>query len=326
VYEIWWEIKFTPTASSKTVNHTRTTNAVSNRITDAVVGGDSVADTLGGTLICNGQGYKDDVAGHYTGTPTTQPVIEEPWDVIHHILETYSNGPVAHANIDLAGSFADAATNLPASYKFAFTITRQVRLNELLTLLAKQTWCRFVWEAGAAKLNRIKTSGSSDKSLDTDNDSLLVNDQLAVKVEQWGLDRIYNDVTVLYNIDHTLSYGDRGNPDAYQANSNASDATSITAYGKRHRTFRCFAIGDNSTMADDLRAKLLAFYKDARQVFSFPSLMRNVELERGDLADITCSQLGLSADLAEIIAVDYDLPVPIQERGPMVWFTLLDCG
>lgn len=323
--EAWFTVQYTPSSGSASTGLiVSSTGSTSLNVTGLGVGGDSVADTLGGTLICNGEGYKDDGSGHYTGSASA--LIEEPWDVIHHILETYSNGPVAHADIDLAGSFADAETNVPASpgdYTFAFTITRQVRLNELLTLLAKQTWCRFVWEAGTAKLNRIKTSGSSDKSLDTDDDSLLINDQLAVKIEQWGLDRIYNDVTVLYNIDHTLSYGDWGNPDAYQANSNDSDATSITAYGRRHRTFHCFAIGDNSTMADDLRAKLLAFYKDARQIFSFPSLMRNVELERGDLADITCSQLGLSADLAEIIAVDCDLPVPLQERGPVVWFTML---
>jgi hypothetical protein len=321
--EAWFTVQYTPSSGNKTLPTGLDTNTAiaGTSGTEVQLGGDSVADTLGGTLICNGEGYKDDGSGHYTGVASA--LVEEPWDVIHHVLETCSNGPVAHADIDLAGSFADADTNLPASYKFAFTITRQVRLNELLTLLAKQTWCRFVWEAGMAKLNRIKTSGSSDKSLNTDDDSLLVNDQLAVKIEQWGLDRIYSDVTVLYNIDHTLSSGDWGNPDAYLANSNDSDAASISAYGRRQRTFHCFAIGDNSTMADDLRAKLLAFYKDARQVFSFSSLMRNVELERGDLAEITCSQLGLSADLAEIIAVNYDLPIPIQERGPMVWFTML---
>jgi hypothetical protein len=307
VYELWWEVETYSTAGGQT------------SITYLSLTGNSVADTLGGQLVIDADGYADDGAGHYTGV--ADALIEEPWDVFHHLIETYSDGAV-HANIDLAGSFADAAANLPAFFKFGFAITNKIDLNRLLAMLAQQTWCRFIWEAGTAKLNRIKFTGTSAKSLNTDNDSILNNKRLAVNVQSAGLREIHNDIEVKHNLDLTL--GGHRSPDAYEGTITGSDATSIGLYGTRQRTFLFFAVGDNSEMATYLQNNLLVFYKDIHQKVIFPSFLKHIELERGDVIDITTSQLGLSGKDHEIVDVDYFPPVPIQKQNPLVNLGVLE--
>lgn len=318
--QVWFEVQYTPVNPLQAVTINESIAAVSNRITDAVVGGNSVADTLGGILIVDAEGYPDDNPAHYTDVADS--LIEEPWDVIHHILENLGNG-VTDSDIDLAGSFQDAEDNLPASYKFAFSIRQKIGMNRLLAMLAQQTWCRFIWEAGIAKLNRIKLSGASSKSIDTDTDSYISSDRrIQVRKSPKGLSEIYNDIEVKYDLNYTL--GNWGTPDAFGGSSESISAASIASYKTRQRTWLMFAIGDNISMADDVRDKLLEFYQNPRPTISFPGWLKNIEVERGDVADLIISQLVINQRLYEAIGVDLQVPHPVNRQRPELMFSFLD--
>lgn len=314
IQEVWWEVQYLPGFEVETIQDgtIATTGG-----TEVQIGGDSVAATLGGYLICDIAG-EPDIAGHWTGSGTD--LIEKPVDIIHHILETFTNGPVAHANIDLTGSFADAETNHPLLDKFGFIITQQIWVEELLTYLAQQFFSRFVWEAGIARLNRIKISSpsSNDRSIDTDWDSIKRNGKLTVKEDRWGKDLVWNDITINFDLDLVLSEGNWFANDNYNQNTQDEDGTSITANGRQTRVFNAFAIGDNSTYADDLRDKLLAFYKVNRKWISFQSWTKLIDLERGDVVDITTPQLGLSSFDAEIVNIEIDFPKRGQSLIPII--------
>lgn len=305
VYQMWWEIKYIPTVTITT--HAADGISTSPRTTDAGIKGDSVAASLGGYLICDIDGIPD-VAGHWTGSGTD--LIEKPVDIFHWILENLTNGPVAHADIDLAGSFANAESNHLNMDKWGFVITQQIMVNELLTYLAQQFFCRFVYEAGVAKLNRIKLSASSAKSVDTNWDSITQNDKLAVVEDRWGPQQVWNDVTVNYDLDLTGGQGNWFAEESYDQHTQDENAASITANGRQTKVLSAFAIRDNTTYADDLRDKWLAYWKDNKKYISFPAWSTLIALERGDMVDITTSQLGLSSFDCEVVDVALDFPVP----------------
>ena len=292
VHECWYEIRYYQTTVDTKVNVATISG------TEVQIG--SVAASLGGVLIIDIEGYMDDNPAHYTDVADS--LIEEPWDVMHHLIENHSNG-AGDDDIDLAGSFQNAEDNLPASYKFAFAIIDQRNLNRLLAQLAVQTYCRFVWEAGVARLLRIKTSGTPDKSIDTDDDTILKNGKLDIRIRRRGLNEIVNNVEIKYNLNLTL--GGWSNPDAYEGTTDDNDATSIAAYGKRSKTYLMYAVSDNSSMADDLRDKYLELLKDPMREITFTTFMKNIELERGDLLRITSSQFGLNDVLGEIINTEF---------------------
>lgn len=320
VYELTWIIEYVPAVTVAT--HAADGISTSPLTTDAAIGGDSVAALLGGYLVCDVDGHPD-VGGHWTDDDSSAAtaLIEKPVDVFHHILETYTNGPVAHANIDLTGSFADAEAEHTSMDKFAFVINQQIWVNELLFYLAQQFFCRFIWEAGIAKLNRIKITADSsgpDKSIDTDWDSIKRNGKLTVKEDRWGKDRVWNDITVNYDLDLIQSGGNWFANDAYLQQTQDEDAISISANGRQTRVVNAFAIGDNSTYADDLRDKFLLFYKDNRKYISFLSWTALIDMERGDELEITTDQLNLSAFDTEIVNIEIIFPKRGQSLIPII--------
>lgn len=329
VWEVYWEVQYTADISTDSTDITSTltgatsldTESLSLTLTSLGIGGNSVADTLGGILIIDIDGYKDTPAGHWTGSANA--LIKEPWDLIHFTLETFSNGPVAHANIDLAGSFADAESNLTANYEWGFAINQQLSLNELLSRLGIQTWSRIIFEAGIYKLNRIKDATDSiNRVLDTDDDSILIRDRLAVNFIYPNLKDIVNSVELRYNIDYALSMGRWNNPDAYEGVTIDTDAPSISNFGTRHETTLMFAIRDNSTMADDLRDKLLEYSASNRLGLSFPAKHKHMDLERGDIVKVASPQVLAEAKLFEILGMRHDIPAG--SKGYKGWLNLVD--
>jgi hypothetical protein len=324
VTEMWITLNITPPSPDKALTTDIDTQVVYTQ-QDAVIGGDSVADTLGGDLIVNVEGKPDDGSGTYTGTPNA--LIEKPPHVFHWLLKTWGNG-VTDSDIDLAGSFQDCEDNLPASYKFSIYLRKRIKLNNLLRSLAIQAFCRFEWSLiGKAELIRRRTSGSVVRSLDTDNailpgDINQKNKEEAITFNKPALVDIANDVEVLYYQNPVL--GDESDSDIYEGQSQDDDATSISDYGLRKKTWLMPAIGDNDTMADDVRAKLLAYYKDGHQANGFPFDMSQLELEPGDLIGLTCDDLEISASQHDIIQIDYDLPSLLKKQDLICWINALN--
>jgi hypothetical protein len=319
VYEVWFEVDYTPDIASHAADGVTTT-----RTTDVVVGGDAVAAYVGGHLIVNAEGQPDDGTGHYTGTAGA--LIEHPAQIYHHLIENYSNG-AAHSDIDISGTFQDVIDNL--TYKWGFVITEQESLISILKRMAIQTWCRFDWGLdGVARLNRILTDGTSIRSLDTDSDCYLTgklgdsNRELDLKFADSRLDQIANKVRVRYKYDPML--GNSSDPDAYnKITDEASDSDSITAYEEQKKTWNMPAVSDD-TMADDLRDKLLDYYKVKRRAITFPTDHTNLELWVNDLIQLTCSQFEMEGRLHSIFDVTYDMMVPKEDKGLKVQLTLID--
>jgi hypothetical protein len=154
VYEVYWEVHYTPS-----IANTGLTAPINNTVDftqqAVLLGGNTVAASLGGRVIADVKGREDDGSGTYTGTPSQ--LIEEPWDVIYYMWVKYGNGVVA-GDLDLAGSYADLAAAFP-TYKWAFTTGRNQRLlSNWIDMLAPQTWARSLWGAdGKHHLLRIKS-------------------------------------------------------------------------------------------------------------------------------------------------------------------------
>lgn len=305
LYEAWFEVEYLPAQPTETL-------AV-NRTIDVALSGNSIADLFGGRLICDIEGIKDDSAGHYTGTANA--LIEKPDDVFHLLIENFSNG-ATHADIDLMGSFADVAANLPASYKFGFVITEPVKLSELLPSLAMQCFCRFSWDAGLARLSRIKTASDvSVKSIDAGVDAVLSDNQLQISFQRPLKTALYDIIHIKYNLERTL--GGWQDNDAY-----ADDA--VSGAGKKSLTIMCFAIGDNDTMANDLASKWYSIYSISKKPMMLTTSIKHLELECGDVVSITCAPFSMTSVKHEVISIDLLTPEPISEKAPRIEFKLLE--
>lgn len=322
IKEVWFDVQYTPANP--------TTAITVNEVLPAEVGGDTVADTLLGRLIVDFEGYKDKTDGHYTGTPTTQPLIEKPPDVIHFLWEKFSNGAV-HADLDISGSFLDARTNLPASYKYGFALIWQGDLAVLSAQLAQMAHCRFFTSAGLAKFSRILDSGTPVKVIDTDDYSPLTEGQeKKIRIRRFGgaLEEIINKVEIRYK--HNPALGPRDDPDAYASNSESTDAAaaaSISTYGERRRRipWLMWAVRDD-TMADDLRDKFLGRNQYPRTTTIFPSWIGLSLLEPSDLIKLTASKLRMEDRLSEILNIGNNSQVPKDFQPAEIMITVRDLG
>jgi len=266
-------------------------------------------------LIVDAEGYQDDGTGHYTGTPNA--LIEKPWHVIHHLIETRSNY-ADDDDIDLSGTFADAAANLSSSFIFQFAIRKRIELNKLLALLAPQTWCRICVDKGMYKL--IRNKKISDSAI---KNSFLIDNLTGVSSVLTEMDKIKNKIEVRYGLDYTIGYWD--NPDAYANDPSKSvNSASITKFGERVLSLLFFAIKNDSTLADLLSAR----YKDTlsvqRKLVEMPLLLSNLDIQREGKYNITSPQLGLSSHPMEIMDIDYFASNPIAGKVMKVWAKFID--
>jgi hypothetical protein len=336
VWEAYWEIHYIPTMSNKALGadisadvvSNRTTDAESLRTTDAAIGGDSVSDTLGGTLIVNVDGKPDDGSGTFTGV--ADALIEEPWHVFHWLIVTYSNGATV-SDIDLTGSYQDAEDNLPSSgidYKFARWITRRQMLNDLLTDLAPQAFCRHEWSLlGVSELIRLKNSGTAIRTINT-NTAILSgrigqdNRREQVQFIKPTLKDIANDIEIQYY--HNPNLGTIENGDAYEGTLEDTNPNSIVDFGNRQRTWKMSAIGNNDAMGQDILDNYLLYYARGHQGISFPVDMSQLELEPGDLIAIRSTGIGILTELHDIIKIDYDLISLKNKKHLIMWINALN--
>ena len=324
-YEMYYEIDYTPTIGSTTVT-VNTGGSVSNRIADVLIGGDTVADTLLGRLICSFKGYKDKSDGHYTGT--AYALIEKPPDVIHFLWEKFSNGAV-HADLDIAGTFLDARNNLPVSYKFGFALTWQVGLNTFSAQLAQMSYCRFFTSAGLAKFARIVDYKLPVKVIDTDDYSPLTEDaEKKIRVKRFGgaIEKIVNKVEIKFK--HNPILGSKEDPNAYADNSESLDAdaqSSIDRYGEQRKTWRMWAVRDDA-MALDIQNKLLKRLQHPRTTTVFPSWSALSLMEPSDLITFISDKLRIDDRLSEILSIGNNSQVPKDFQPGEIILTVRDLG
>ena len=234
---------------------------------------------VGDILLISGEGYKDDVSGTFTGTPSA--LIERPDHIFKHFLYTQAAWPVADFSTDAATPFA------ADSYKFSMVINERKRIKEWLTYMALQCRCWFRFAGGKAYLLYRTDSLVSDKTITAAMSGMNTDYTTTVRIIRSPLDEILNVIYLYYQRDWTQPIG----REAYQAVTKASDSTSITAYGEKEMAYTfLFDFVRDATMAADLRDFYLARYKDRKKVVTATVFLDNCEIEFADA--VTFAALG----------------------------------
>jgi hypothetical protein len=104
---------------------------------------------------------------------------------------------------------------------------------------------------------------------------------------------------------------DAGSTDSYCAAIAKSDATSISRYGRRDflgdPTLFCFDAVIDSNMAEDVGDFLLAWHSVVRRMPEFAVFLDNMEIEPGDVIDITHPLDGMTAFVCEVVKLRHVL-------------------
>jgi hypothetical protein len=320
VMEVWVEIKYTPSVSSSAAtgvarsvdafvdgdvnfNSSRDVNGliyntgtgdIANKAGLGVDGpiiltGNSVADVEIGRLVtATVDGWQDDAAGTITGTAAA--LIERPDHVFHHQLTYYLGFPSPDIDIPAATS-TFFSTN---GYKFALLINRPIPADRLLARLAVQCRSRFiVTPYGTARLlvrQTGQTSGHSIVKNEVKGGSMTVN--------RSPMTDLVNLFTIRFDRDWTQD-GDN----AYRAATEFTDATSVATYGEQHLDgdeFDFESVRD-AAMVDHVGAFWLDYLKDVREMPEFAVYLDNMEIEPGDIIDLTHTTNNMAGFVCEVI-------------------------
>lgn len=327
IYEAWAEIEYLPTieanaatgvaktgAASKSGSATKSgTVSRSGSVTKAgaasksgtvtrsgavTLSGNSVADVrIGKVVTANVDGYRDTAAGLYTGTPNA--LIERPGHIFKHIWCVLLGAP--SADIDSA-SFTAAGTFYAANaYKFALLINKPISAADLFMRLALQCRSRFLVTAyGTAKLfvrQLGQASGHAIAKNEIKRDS--------VSIERSPATEIINLLNVCYELDLTR---DAGDDQAYYGVWNIQNAAAIALYGQREwkgdRSLFLFDAVRDSAMAEDVGLYLVDYHMQARKTPNFGVFLDNLEIEPGDIIDVTHpldAMAGFTAEVQKIL-------------------------
>jgi len=256
--------------------------------------GNSVADVQIGKLItANVQGYQDDGSGTYTGA--TAALISRPDHVFKHLWAVILGAPSADldaTSFTAAGSYF--ATN---SYAFGLLINRVISAADLLIRLAFQCRSRLiVAPSGAVKLivrQLALSSGHAIPKNEIKYDS--------VSVSRSPSTAIINLINIMYDLDNTL---DNGSSEAYWAGIALTDATSVARYGQKEwkgdAGIFLFDAVRLEAMALHVGNYYLDYHKRARKMPQFGVFLDNMEIEAGDIIDITHPLDAMSAFVVEV--------------------------
>ena len=251
------------------------------RTGEITLSGNSVADvTVGVDVVCEVDGYQDDASGTYTGTANA--LIERPDHVFKHLWSEIIGAPSSDLDSD---AFNDAGGFYAANnYAFSLLINEPVMADQLLMRLALQCRSRFfVTPYGKAKLivRRLnQASGHAIPKAEIKRDSISV--QRSARID------LINQFNIYYNKDHSK---EGNNPETYKSVKAFSDGTSITRYGTR--TYNggadlfCFAAVSLDAMAQCVGSFLRDYHSTVRRIVRFGVFLDNMEIEPGDIIDVT---------------------------------------
>lgn len=331
VYEIKKIIEYTPTltksgSASKSGTVTKTGSASKSgtvtktgssgksgtvtRSGSITLTGNSMADVRIGKLVCaNLEGYQDDGAGTYTGTPSA--LIERPDHVFKHIWVEILGAPSG----DFSVPSATATYFSTNSYAFALLINQSVQAADLLMKLALQCRSRFLVTApGQGKLILRQLGQSSGHSI--------VKNEIkcgSVKVQRSDVTDLINLFHIHYDKDHSIAGNVAGQ---YLGVKKFTDATSITRYGQREWTGKenvfWFDAVTSSAMVADVGAYLLDYHEIVRKLPHFSVFLDNCELEPSDIIDVSHEIVRQALDYTICTVVDPNGRFAITENGIVV--------
>ena len=133
------------------VDHTVSSLANSSLTNSSLINSSYVAGSMPTTVTGNtsaGTAYTRDITVDCTGYSSKSPDL-----VVKHLLETYGNGVVSG---DLGTSLTSDSEGFENDYDLGFAILQQSDLMALCRKVAYQSFSRFHWDSGLAKLSRYE--------------------------------------------------------------------------------------------------------------------------------------------------------------------------
>jgi len=260
--------------------------------------GNSVADTvIGGQVTADVDGYQDDGSGTYTGTPGL--LIERPDHFFKHVWNAILGASLS--DVDATTFTASGTFYSTNTYKFALVIQEPVMADVLLARLAVQ--CRshfFVTLYGKAKLIVRQLGQSSGHAVTSDEMR-----ENSVFMERSAVSDLVNYFNIHYDLDHSRGFGKEN----CRAVKSFSDATSISRYGLREwkgdaNLFLFDAVQDDA-MANHVGAFWLDFLKLVRSMPNLDVFLDNMEIEPGDIIDLTHDLDDMSSFVCEVLKIQH---------------------
>lgn len=297
IFEIRKIVQYTPDA---------TKSGGASKTGTATLVGNSVADTVIGKLIAvDLEAYQDDALGTYTGTPNA--LIERPDHIKKHIwceILGAPSGDVDTTTFNAAGTFY--STN---SYTFALLINKPILAEALLMKLAFQCRSRFfVTSYGKAKLIVREISKTSVHSI-------LKNEikENSVSIERSSFDDLLNYFNIHFNIDYTTVNQQTGKsalqPADFKSVTPFQDASSISKYGQKEYNGDLFLFDAVrlSAMVTHVGNYYLDYHSAIKKITKFGVFLDNMEIEQGDVIDITHPLDNMSGFNCEILKINHNL-------------------
>jgi hypothetical protein len=245
--------------------------------------GSSTAElTIGRSVTCDVDGYQDDALGTFTGTPDA--LIENPADIIKHMLVVHSGMPLSEVGPSFMTARASLAMAIPGGYKFAGVVDRGERILPLIRRMCLQSRLAFRHDGISAGL-------IFDRTAMPDPDKTIVPGMVSLGSVKSGFTNAsdaVNRLEVFYDRDNTRP---GTSPEDFYASVQSSalfpepgEAMSIGRLGERSPTspMLCTFIRDAS-VASDLRDYYITRWKDVRKRVGFSVFLDNFEIEPGDI-------------------------------------------
>jgi len=236
--------------------------------------GNSIADiVIGGIVACDLQGFQDDGAGTYTGTPNA--LIERPDHILKHIL--INRCGLTASEIDSTTYTAAGAYYATNSFVLAFAILEKPNSRFLINEIARQAKSIEIWEAGVHKLIHLPVDETTDKSIDGYRIDL---DQIWVKYTDRA--DIKNTLSARYN---RIWSGYTNETESDQGVVIATDTPSVTKYGTLQGDPFSFPYIPGATQAQAILDLTKEDLNNPRLMVEFSGGYYLTDLERGDIIE-----------------------------------------
>lgn len=287
VYELWLEVEYTDTGASPA-------SGVTTTIT--IAGHD--AEIIAPLILCDGEGYKDDGLGTYTGVASA--LIENPSDVRRHLLVALLGRSMGEIG-DSFGTIRTTYVNRVAGgYKFGVILSKLgLKITDIFRKFDEQSRSNMREDGGKFELT-FNDTASPTSQLTIDNNNWLEKP----KFSQTSSNDIKNLIRATYDIDWGGVYQDRKYGD-YKKQTERSNGTSISKYGTLPEDWE-FPTIQSQVMAEDVADWILLQKKDVLRMTWLVVDQSAAILERGDYFTLNINRLaaawtGLKWKIVKII-------------------------
>ena len=246
-----------------------------------------------GSVYADIDAQRDDGSGTYTGDPNA--LIERPDHFFKHVWKALLGGLLA----DLDSSFTTAGAFYAANpYALSHVIREPIRAADLFAKIAFQ--CRskcFMSPYGKLRLIVRQLGQPSGQSIVADE----------IKRDSMHIERSAVAALINYfNIYYDLDFSKGRSVDNCQAVKEFTDSASVTKYGQKEPTDPALFLFDAvslDAMAEDVGDFYLEFQKMVRKIPQCEVFLDNMEVEQGDIVDLTHPLDSMSGFACEVIKI-----------------------